>query len=111
MNVKNWICKYVVKGNVVKFKVKDYSPNSTLIIDPTLIFFTYTGSTADNWGFTATYGPDGSFFSGGIVFGNGFPVSAGAYQTIIWQADERRYCSNETYSRWKQPGICNLYWW
>jgi gliding motility-associated-like protein len=73
--------KYVIKGNVVTFKVKDHSPNSTLIIDPTLVFFSYTGSSTDNWGFTATYGPDGSFFSGGIVFGNGFPVSTGAYQT------------------------------
>ncbi len=73
-------CRYVVKGDVVKFKVKDYSPGSTMIIDPTRIFFTYTGSTTDNWGFTATYGPDGSFFSGGIVFGTGFPVSPGAYK-------------------------------
>ena len=73
-------CRYEVKGDVVRFKVKDYSPDKTLIIDPTLIFFTYSGSTADNWGFTATYGKDGSFYGGGIAFGNGFPVSAGAYQ-------------------------------
>lgn len=72
-------CTYDVKGNVVKFKVKDYSPNETLIIDPTEIFFSYSGSTSDNWGFTATYGPDGSFYGGGIVFGQGFPVSSGAY--------------------------------
>ena len=73
-------CRYVIKGDVVKFKVKNYSPDQTLIIDPTLIFFTYSGSTADNWGFTATYGRDGSFYGGGIAFGNGFPVSPGAYQ-------------------------------
>ena len=73
--------KYVINGDVVRFKVKDHSANGILIIDPTLSFFSYTGSTSDNWGFTATYGPDGSFFSGGIVFGNGFPVSPGAYQT------------------------------
>ncbi len=75
--------KYVIKNDVVKFKVSDRSDKSTLIIDPTLVFFTYTGSTADNWGFTATYGPDGSFYSGGIAFGNGFPVSLGAYQTTF----------------------------
>ncbi|MGN6602649.1 MAG: PKD domain-containing protein [Ginsengibacter sp.] len=73
-------CQYIIKGDVVKFKVKNYSPDQTLIIDPTLIFFTYSGSTADNWGFTATYGKDGSFYGGGIAFGNGFPVSPGAYQ-------------------------------
>lgn len=73
-------CRYVLKGDILKFKVKNYNPTSTLIIDPTRVFFTYTGSTTDNWGFTATYGPDGSFFSGGIVFGTGFPVSTGAYK-------------------------------
>src|SRR6185295_515782 len=73
-------CKYVIDGNVVRFKVSNYSPDAPLIIDPTQIFFTYSGSTADNWGFTATYGPDGSFFSGGIVWGSGFKVSPGAYK-------------------------------
>ncbi|HUS01896.1 MAG TPA: SBBP repeat-containing protein, partial [Chitinophagaceae bacterium] len=73
--------KYEVKGDVVKFKIKDYSGKSTLVIDPSLVFFTYSGSKVDNWGFTATYGPDGSFFSGGIAFGSGFPVSTGAFQT------------------------------
>src|SRR6185312_10253695 len=72
--------RYEIKGDVVRFKVKNYSRDKTLIIDPTLIFFTYSGSTADNWGFTATYGKDGSFYGGGIAFGNGFPVSNGAYQ-------------------------------
>src|SRR5205085_11340005 len=47
---------------------------------PTLIFASFTGSTADNWGYTATYGPDGSFYAGGIVFSTGFPVSTGAFQ-------------------------------
>ena len=54
-------CRYSISGNVVKFKIKNYSPDQTLIIDPTEIFFSYSGSTSDNWGFTATYGPDGSF--------------------------------------------------
>ena len=75
--------KYEIKGDVVRFKVKDHAANSTLIIDPSLVFFSYTGSVTDNWGFTATYGPDGSFFSGGIAFGNNFPVSTGAYQTTF----------------------------
>ena len=38
-----------------------------LVIDPTLMFCSFAGSTADNWGYTATYGPDGSFYGGGIV--------------------------------------------
>lgn len=73
--------KYIVKGNRVGFSVGKYEPTATLVIDPTLIFCTFTGSRSDNWGYTATYGGDGSLYSGGIVFGNGFPVSPGAYQT------------------------------
>lgn len=74
-------CRYMVKDNVVRFDIKNYNPAATLVIDPTLIFSSFSGSVADNWGFTATYGPDGSMFGGGIVFGNGFPVSSGAFQT------------------------------
>ncbi len=74
-------CKYVVTDNVVRFKIQRYAPGETLIIDPSLIFASYTGSTQDNWGYTATPGPDGSFFAGGIAFGAGYPTSPGAYQT------------------------------
>ena len=76
-------CRYVVKDNIVRFKVSDYDPKSTLIIDPTLVFSTFTGSTADNWGYTATPAPDGSFYAGGIAFGPGFPVKPGSYQTVF----------------------------
>ncbi|THU41056.1 PKD domain-containing protein [Niastella caeni] len=75
-------CSYeLADSKTVRFKVGNYSKTSTLIIDPTLIFSSFTGSRAGQYGFTATPGPDGSLYSGGIVFGNGFPVSPGAYQT------------------------------
>ena len=73
-------CKYVVKGNVVTFKVGKYDPKATLVIDPSIIFSSFTGSRADNWGYTATPGPDGSFFAGGIAFGSGYPTSPGVIQ-------------------------------
>lgn len=75
-------CKYVLdkKTNTVRFKVKDYDPAATIVIDPTLIFCSFTGSVADNWGYTATPGPDGSMFGGGVSFDTGFPVSTGAFQ-------------------------------
>ncbi|HRP34053.1 MAG TPA: PKD domain-containing protein, partial [Agriterribacter sp.] len=75
-------CKYVLEGkDRVKFNIKQYNPSQILVIDPTLIFATFTGSASSQWGFTATYGADGSLYSGGIVFGPGFPVSPGAFQT------------------------------
>jgi gliding motility-associated-like protein len=76
-------CKYKLKNDIVTFDVKGYDRSSTLVIDPSLVFCSFTGSTADNWGFTATYGPDGSMFGGGIVFNTGFPVSPGAFQTTF----------------------------
>lgn len=83
-------CKYVISGgNTVKFEVKSYDRNATLVIDPTLIFSTFTGSNADNYGFTATPGPDGSFFSGGIVFGAGFPTTNGAFQATFQGGSNR----------------------
>lgn len=76
-------CRYTVKNNVVTFKLRGYDPSSVLVIDPTVIFASFTGSSSDNWGYTATPGPGGTFYSGGIMFGDGaggFPVSPGAYQ-------------------------------
>jgi len=73
--------KYSIKDNTVRFNIKNYDPGTILIIDPTLIFCSLSGSSADNWGFTATYGPDGSMYGGGIVFAQGFPTSTGAFQT------------------------------
>ncbi|MEO5997213.1 MAG: PKD domain-containing protein [Chitinophagaceae bacterium] len=74
-------CRYQLTGTTVKFAVKNFSRSATLIIDPILIFASFSGSTADNWGYTATYGKDGTFYAGGIVFDTGFPVSLGAFQT------------------------------
>ncbi len=84
VNGKNEIsCKYVVKDNVLRFDVKNYDPTTTLIIDPVVIFCSFSGSSADNWGYTATYGPDGSMYGGGTVFNSGFPTSPGAFQTTF----------------------------
>ena len=74
-------CKYKLEKNRVHFLIDEIDPTVTLVIDPTLIFCSFTGSSADNWGYTATYGPDGSLFAGGIVFGNGYPASPGAFST------------------------------
>ncbi len=74
-------CEYVLDGNTVRFKLTSYSKTATLVIDPTLVFCSFTGSAANQYGYTATPGPDGSLYSGGIVFGQGFPTTPGAYQS------------------------------
>jgi gliding motility-associated-like protein len=79
---KEVTCNYeLVDKNTVKFRIANYSKTSTLVIDPTLVWCSFTGSPAIQYGYTATPGPDGSLYSGGIVFGNGFPTTPGAYQT------------------------------
>ncbi len=73
-------CDYKIFGDEVKFILGKYDDSKELVIDPTLIFSSYSGSTADNWGFTATYDKLGNLYSGGIAFGIGYPTSVGAYQ-------------------------------
>lgn len=72
---------FKLNNNQVSFGIQDYNHSDTLIIDPSLIFSTYSGSSADNWGFTGTFDNEGNVYSGGIVFNTGYPVSLGAYQT------------------------------
>ncbi|HIE15527.1 MAG TPA: PKD domain-containing protein [Bacteroidales bacterium] len=73
-------CRFKLVKNTLSFVVGKYDNNYPLIIDPVLIFSTYTGSVTDNWGFTATYDNYGNVFSGGISFDVGYPTSIGAYQ-------------------------------
>jgi hypothetical protein len=63
---------------------KGYDPCFELVIDPLLIFSTYSGSTADNWGSTATPGEHGNLYSAGVTSqwdGGSFPATAGAFQS------------------------------
>ncbi|KAA5545057.1 DUF7948 domain-containing protein [Adhaeribacter rhizoryzae] len=77
-------CFFKLDGDVVTFEFPaGYDRSKPLVIDPVLVFSTYTGSRADNWGFTATYDEEGNMYSGGIVAGFGFPATMGAYN-IDW---------------------------
>lgn len=73
-------CEYVLNSNVLSFKITGkYNKNLPLIIDPVLIFSSFSGSNANNFGMTATYGYDGSLFAGGTGFGVGYPTTLGAF--------------------------------
>lgn len=75
-------CEYAMDGDLVVFKVGDYNRKYPLVIDPELVFSTFSGSSANNFGFTATYSEDGGLYAGGIVFNDGgkYPVTRGAFQ-------------------------------
>lgn len=67
--------------NTARFVLpKGYDKSAPLTIDPELIFSTYSGSAADNWGHTATYDSEGNLYSGGTAFGANFPATVGAFQ-------------------------------
>lgn len=75
-------CVYKLKKGEITFEFPEgYDKSAELVIDPVLIFSTFTGASSDNWGFTATYDKQGNGYAGGIVFGFGYPISTGAFQT------------------------------
>lgn len=81
--------EYTLTDNRVSFYFPDgYDECYALVIDPLLIFSTFSGSTADNWGSTATPGENGTLYSSGITnhhlvggMTGTFPATPGAFQT------------------------------
>ena len=80
-------CKFELKRNTVFFSFpKGYDTNYELVIDPVLVFACSSGSTADNFGMTATFDNNGNLYSGGTCFDNGFPILNpydGTYNGIV----------------------------
>lgn len=73
-------CSFNVNENIVSFHFPNgYDHSKELIIDPVWVFSSLTGSTADNWGFTATYDSQGNLCAAGIAFASGYPTTSGAY--------------------------------
>lgn len=70
---------FVVDEDKVRYAIKDHDPSLPIVIDPEIVFSTYTGAGVDNWGFSATPDKDGNLYAGGIVFGNNYPTTTGAY--------------------------------
>ena len=74
--------EFIVVNDHVKFHFpKGYDETQTLVIDPYLVFSTFSGSTADNWGMTATPDTQGNLYAGGIVIqaGGNYPTTPGAF--------------------------------
>lgn len=67
-------CQFVLNDKRVEFELGTYSEFAPLIIDPILVFATYSGSVTDNFGMTATYGYDGTAYSAGTIYGNAYPT-------------------------------------
>lgn len=82
---------FLITENGVTFNFPNgYDESAKLVIDPNLTFSTFTGSTVDNWGMSATPDDNANLFGGGTIFtltvggGNsntGYPVTTGAYSS------------------------------
>jgi gliding motility-associated-like protein len=72
--IKNINCAFEIVDNKVRFKLGNYDSKIPLVIDPILVFATYSGSVTDNFGMTATYGYDATAYSAGTIYGNAYPT-------------------------------------
>ena len=77
-------CKYKLLNDQISYLFpKGYNKELPLIIDPILVFSTYSGSRGDNFGYTATFDLRGNLYAGGITDNTHgeYPVTTGAFQT------------------------------
>jgi gliding motility-associated-like protein len=70
---------YVLNQQTVSFSLESYDSDKFLLIDPNIVFGTYIGSVADNFGFAAAYDDDGNAYGAGTVYAANFVATAGAY--------------------------------
>lgn len=73
-------CEFILNNTTVTFRFpKGYNKNVELVIDPILVFAASSGSSADNFGMSATYDSQGCLYAGGISFSQGYPITLGAF--------------------------------
>jgi gliding motility-associated-like protein len=79
--------RYNLEKNIVRFEIDGpLDELDSMVIDPQLIFTSFSGSLTDNWGFSATYDDLGRLYGAGIAFANGYVSTTGAFQTNYNQA-------------------------
>lgn len=108
----NVACEYLLDINTISFSFPNgYDKNYELIIDPaTLIFASYTGSSADNWGNSATFDNEGFLYGAGLTFDDGYPLTIGAFQTE-WGGNPEgiSYIGDITISKFTPDGSSLVY--
>ncbi len=75
-------CNYHLEGTTVTFDFPEgYNEQYPLIIDPTVVAATLSGTTNnENFGHSATYDFSGNIYVGAQSFGSGYPTTLGAFQ-------------------------------
>ena len=70
--------KYWIEGTTVGFKIGDYNPDETLIIDP-LIFSTFVGGSESDNGMAVAMDTEGNIYVTGDTYSEDFPITTGVY--------------------------------
>lgn len=73
-------CIYTIRDDAVSLQLHGAKKGVPVTIDPILVFSSFSGSVANNFGFTATYDQQGNLYGGGISFGLGYPTTIGVVQ-------------------------------
>lgn len=110
-------CSFSLNGRRLSFLLPEqYDRTQKLTIDPELVFSSYSGSYANNWGNTATYDSQGNLYTGGIAFEPGFPInsSTGAefpqeYHLGIYDGEYYNGSSDVVIMKFSQDGKKRLY--
>ena len=91
---------FKLENNILSYELGNYNKNNILFIDPEIIFSSFSGSTVDNRGFTATPDMNGNLIAGGVAFGLGYPTKSGSYD-VNYNGGDTIYvdsATNKTYN-------------
>ncbi|HKY03672.1 MAG TPA: SBBP repeat-containing protein [Blastocatellia bacterium] len=71
---------YIVKGNRVGFRLGEYDPTRTLVIDPVLSYSTFLGGDNIDEGRAIAVDSEGNAYVAGLTASSTFPATEGAFQ-------------------------------
>ena len=74
---------YLIEGETSDSKWANTTSTDPSSSIPRSTFSTYAGSTGDNFGTTASNGPDGALVGGAVTFAPGYPTTADAIQATM----------------------------
>lgn len=101
--------RYKLEGDRLMYDIVDtYNVDNQLIIDPVLVFSSYSGSIANNFGYSATYDQFGYLYSASSAFSIGYPTTLGAYQSS-WNGGSIGTGTDIAITKWDTSGTYLLY--
>lgn len=73
-------CRFVLEGNEIRFQfLEKLRSDCPVVVDPLLVFLTYSGGASDNWGNAAVGDVLGNAYIAGQIYGPTYPVTLGVF--------------------------------